>query len=259
MFYLNVPAPKLLFQRAKNSQIFVDKSLLIENVSKQINTNEQYICVTRPRRFGKTINANMLAAYYTKGLDSGSLFAGLEISKQKTYPEHLNQHNVVRIDFSQMPDDCRSYTAYISDIQNMLRKDLGKAYPHLDPLVYSSLSSLFEATGDSFIFILDEWDAIFHKRFLTEEDREEFLEFLRKLLKDKAYVELAYMTGVLPIAKYSSGSALNMFREDHALKHGPYERFFGFTKTEVQALCKERQTICYQELKQWYDGYQMKD
>ncbi len=259
MFYLNVPAPKLLFQRAKNSRIFVDKSLLIENVSEQINTNEQHICITRPRRFGKTMNANMLAAYYTKGLDSGSLFADLEIAKQKMHPDHLNQHNVVRIDFSQMPDDCRSYAEYIGDIRDKLRKDLGEAYPQVDPLAYSSLSSLFEATGDSFIFILDEWDAIFHKRFLTREDREDFLEFLRKLLKDKVYVELTYMTGVLPIAKYSSGSALNMFREDHALKHGPYEKFFGFTKTEVQALCKEHQTLCYEELKQWYDGYQMKN
>ncbi|MCI8648493.1 MAG: AAA family ATPase, partial [Firmicutes bacterium] len=262
---LNTEQPKILFQRARNSSIFVDKSLLIERVSKWINTNDQYICITRPRRFGKTMNANMLAAYYTKGLDSGSLFSDLKIAqasvdsegkpKELFYPNHLNQHNVIKIDFSQMPDDCSSYADYISSIRNKLKQDLGECYSNLDPMAYDSLSSFFEATEDSFIFILDEWDAIFHRRFVTEPDKEDFLEFLRDLLKDKPYVELAYMTGVLPIAKYSSGSAINMFDEYNFMNDGVYDTFFGFTKQEVKALCDEEHTVPYEELKQWYDGY----
>ncbi|MCI8648382.1 MAG: AAA family ATPase, partial [Firmicutes bacterium] len=258
-----------LYQEARNSQIFVDKSLFIERISQNIRTSSKCICITRPRRFGKTVNANMLATYYTKGLDSGSLFSDLKIAqpsvdskgdlKKPFYPTHLNQYNVIKIDFSQMPDDCNSYAAYIGSIRSKLKQDLGDSYPELDPMAYDSLSSFFEATGDSFIFILDEWDAIFHRRFVTEKDKEDFLEFLRDLLKDKAYVELAYMTGVLPIAKYSSGSAINMFREDHALKIGRYEEFFGFTEQEVKALGGEHQTVSYEELKQWYDGYRMKN
>ena len=156
MNYLNTEQPKILFQRARNSSIFVDKSLLIERVSKWINTNDQYICITRPRRFGKTMNANMLAAYYTKGLDSGSLFSDLKIAqasvdsegkpKELFYPNHLNQHNVIKIDFSQMPDDCSSYADYISSIRNKLKQDLGECYSNLDPMAYDSLSSFFEAT-----------------------------------------------------------------------------------------------------------------
>ena len=269
MNYLNTEQPKILFQRARNSSIFVDKSLLIERVSKWINTNDQYICITRPRRFGKTMNANMLAAYYTKGLDSGSLFSDLKIAqasvdsegkpKELFYPNHLNQHNVIKIDFSQMPDDCSSYTEYIGSVRNKLKQDIQETYPDLELVAYDSLSTLFKATEDSFIFILDEWDAVFHEDFMKESDKKEHLKFLQRLLKDQPYVELVYMTGVLPIAKYGSASTINMFREDHAMKNGKYEEFFGFTEQEVKALCEEQQTVPYAELKQWYDGYRMKN
>lgn len=268
MNYLNTESPKVLYQEARNSQIFVDKSLFIERISQNIRTSSKYICITRPRRFGKTMNANMLAAYYTKGLDSSSLFSDLKIAqtsvdskgdlKKPFYPTHLNHYNVIKIDFSQMPDPCRSYEAYISYIKEHLAEDILSAYG-ISYRVNMPMSELLNATGDSFIFILDEWDAIFHRCFVTKQDKEDFLEFLRDLLKDKAYVELAYMTGVLPIAKYSSGSAINMFREDHAMKNGKYEEFFGFTEQEVKALCEEQQTVPYAELKQWYDGYRMKN
>ena len=193
MNYLNTEQPKILFQRSRNRSIFVDKSLLIERVSKWINTNDQYICITRPRRFGKTMNANMLAAYYTKGLDSGSLFSDLKIAqasvdskgdlKKPFYPTHLNHYNVIKIDFSQMPDPCRSYEAYISYIKEHLAEDILSAYG-ISYRVNMPMSELLNATGDSFIFILDEWDAIFHRCFVTKQDKEDFLEFLRDLLKE---------------------------------------------------------------------------
>ncbi len=265
MNYLNTESPKILYQEARNSQIFVDKSWFIERMSQNIRTSSKCICITRPKRFGKTMNANMLAAYYTKGLDSGSLFSDLKIAqasvdsegktKKPFYPEHLNQHNVIKIDFSQMPDDCSSYAEYISSIRNKLKQDLGECYSDLDPMAYDSLSSYFEATEDSFIFILDEWDAVFHEDFMKECDKKEHLKFLQKLLKDQAYVKLAYMTGVLPIAKYGSASTINMFDEYNFMNDDVYDTFFGFTEQEVQNLCKEKQTVSYEELKQWYDGY----
>ena len=269
MNYLNTESPKILYQEARNSQIFVDKSWFIERMSQNIRTSSKCICITRPRRFGKTMNANMLAAYYTKGLDSGSLFSDLKIAqasvdsegkpKELFYPNHLNQHNVIKIDFSQMPDDCSSYTEYIGSVRNKLKQDIQETYPDLELVAYDSLSTLFKATEDSFIFILDEWDAVFHEDFMKESDKKEHLKFLQRLLKDQPYVELVYMTGVLPIAKYGSASTINMFREDHAMKNGKYEEFFGFTEQEVKALCEEQQTVPYAELKRWYDGYRMKN
>ncbi len=268
MNYLNTESPKVLYQEARNSQIFVDKSLFIERISQNIRTSSKYICITRPRRFGKTMNANMLAAYYTKGLDSSSLFSDLKIAqtsvdskgdlKKPFYPTHLNHYNVIKIDFSQMPDPCRSYEAYISYIKEHIAEDLLSAYG-ISRGLDMPMSELFKATEDSFIFILDEWDAVFHEDFMKESDKKEHLKFLQRLLKDQPYVELVYMTGVLPIAKYGSASTINMFREDHAMKNGKYEEFFGFTEQEVKALCEEQQTVPYAELKQWYDGYRMKN
>ena len=257
MHYLNTQEPKVLYQEAKNSTIFVDKSLLIQTVSKNIHTSTKYICITRPRRFGKTMNASMLAAYYTKGLDSQELFQDLKISKDENYSKHLNQHNVIYIDFSRLPDPCNSYEDYIMYIKQYLFDDLEEAYgiQRKDGI---PISDALTATKDSFMFILDEWDSIFYKNILTEADKIAYLEFIKSLLKDRAYVELAYMTGVLPIAKYGSASTINMFREFHFLKNRTYEEFFGFTETEVLQLCEQHQTVSYEELKHWYDGYRMK-
>lgn len=259
MNYLNTNAPAIHFQKTRNNEIYVDKSLLIDKLNTLIGTGKAYVCVTRPRRFGKTINANMLGAYYTKGLQTGELFAELEITKRESYKRHLNQHNVIYIDFSRMPDFCESYKEYIVNIIDMIKEDLTQAYPMLQDKKYSMLSKMFRDTQDSFLFILDEWDSIFYKDFMTKKDKDSYLEFLKGLLKDQPYVELVYMTGVLPIAKYSSGSELNMFEEYHFMNDNIYDSYFGFQEEEVKALCDRFQTISYEELKSWYDGYYTSD
>ena len=259
MNYLNANSSKINFQKTLKRKIYVDKSLLIGPLNELIGTDECYICITRPRRFGKTINANMLGAYYTRGLDSGELFQSLQVSGSLTYAEHLNQHNVIYIDFSRTPDVCTSYEDYINSIRQNLYNDLLTAYPALQMNSYDSISQLFRSTGDAFIFILDEWDAIFQRKFMTKEDKSEYLYFLKNLLKDQPYVELAYMTGVLPIAKYSSGSELNMFREYNFMNDHKFEAYFGLNEREVKDLCVKHQTISYEQLKYWYDGYHMSD
>lgn len=255
MYYLNTNTPFILFQRTRNSEIYVDKSLLIQEVSKRIRTNMLYICVTRPRRFGKTVNLNMLGAYYTRGMDSGELFDGLAIAGTANYEKHLNQHNVIYIDFSRQPDGCASYEDYITDIQNNLREDIKEAYPEVGERDYSSVSQMLRATAETFLFILDEWDSIFYKAFMGKQDKTQHLEFLKGLLKDQPYVDLAYMTGVLPIAKYTSGSELNMFREYSFMNDHVYEDYFGFLEEEVRDLCQKEGSLSYEELKFWYDGY----
>lgn len=171
MYYLNTKGPQLLLKMALDSSVYVDKSMLIEKISRKINTTERFICITKPRRFGKTINANMLAAYYSREQDSHTLFDRLFIAQTDSYEQHLNRHNVIFIDFSRMPDQCPDYASYISDIQESLREDILEAYPHLAGRRISSLNKLLNATDDRFVFILDEWDSIFYKDFMTDTDK----------------------------------------------------------------------------------------
>lgn len=259
MHYLNTKGPYKMFWEAVNSEFYVDKSLLIGPVSRKIKRTGKYICITRPRRFGKTTNANMLAAYFTKGYDSSGLFEHLKIASSPTCERHRNQYNVIHIDFSRMPDRCTDFGQYMGDILQCLKEDLLEAYPRLQGKYYGSLSQMLCAAGDSFLFVLDEWDSIFYRSFMTDRDREDYLLFLKGLLKDQPYVDLAYMTGVLPIAKYSSGSELNMFAEFNFMNDTVYDRYFGFDEEEVRALCGQQDSLTYDELKQWYDGYHLSD
>lgn len=209
--------------------------------------------------------ANMLGAFLGKAVDAGALFSNLNISKEERYSQHLNTYNVIYIDFSRFPENCRTYPEYMERILNVLKKDLLEGYPELKlsvtDAVWDILMSIFEKTSDRFVFIMDEWDAVFQKDFIFEKDKKAYLEFLRNLLKGQPYVELAYMTGVLPIAKYSSGSELNMFLEyDMAMKM-KFSEYFGFDDREVDELFEIYQNttskcrITREELTQWYDGY----
>lgn len=255
MYYLNTNTQTILFQDTVSSPYYADKSLFIQKISSFIRTDAKYICLTRPRRFGKTVNANMLGAYYTKGQENHSLFDGLKISAAPSYEKHLNKHNVVYIDFSLLPDFSSDFATYLHSILQKLKLDLLEAYPRLQEKEYLGMSDMFLDTGDSFIFIFDEWDSVFCQPFAAEKDKNAFLQFLKNLLKDKPYVELAYMTGVLPIKKYSSGSELNMFDEYSLLNDNQFDCFFGLLEDEVRELCARQECLSYEELAQWYDGY----
>ena len=256
MNYLNTEVPYRLFQSAVNSEIFVDKSMLIREISKVIGTNSRYVCITRPRRFGKSMNAQMLGAFYTNGVDCSLLFENLKIAQVKDSQRHKNSYNVVFADMSRLPDVCNGYQDYISAVIEGLREDLQEAYPQLRGKKYSSVSQMFRDSQESFVFIFDEWDSVFGKDFMTDADRNAYLTFLKNLLKDQPYVGLAYMTGVLPIAKYSSGSELNMFDEFHFMNDTVYDVYFGFSEEEVRGLCEKKPvTLTFDDLKEWYDGY----
>lgn len=259
MNYLNINTPWINFTKVLNEDIYVDKSLLIDALNAIIGRSSRYICITRPRRFGKTINANMLGAYYTKGYDSHELFDGLAVSQTDNYNTHINKHHVFYIDMGFTPQFCGSFQEYIYSVYEKMMSDIMEMKPELAHRKFFSISDALLATGETFIFILDEWDYIFNKDFMTEADKNNYLEFLRGLLKDQPYVELAYMTGVLPIAKYSSGSELNMFREYNFMNDYVFEKYFGFSEDEVKDLCRNHTDISFESLKQWYDGYYMSD
>ncbi|MEG0309213.1 MAG: AAA family ATPase [Clostridium sp.] len=252
--YLNTNKSLELFQALYKSKYLVDKSMIIENLNERIETSDRYVCITRPRRFGKSSVADMLGAYYSKAVDSKFIFDSLKISKSNSYEDHLNKYNVINISFNEISEIGNTYEDYIKMIRETIKKDIVEKYPSINPNDYFNISSMIYSTGDKFIFILDEWDYIFNNNLFTE-NQNDFLEFLRNLLKDQPYVALAYMTGVLPIKKYSSGSALNMFDEFTFLRDRTFGQYFGFTEDEVKGLCVKNDKMDFKELESWYNGY----
>ena len=255
---LNTKSALILYQELLNSEYFVDKSAIIENISKRIRTNTKYVCITKPRRFGKTSILNMLGTYFGKAYNSKDIFDKLQISKSKNYRTYLNKYNIIHITLNDLPENGNTYEHYISLIRESLIDDIKECYPQLKDTKFRKLSELLTATEDEFIFLIDEWDYIFSHE-LYPENQGDFLEFLRDLLKDRPYVALTYMTGVLPIKKYSTGSALNMFKEYTMLKDPFFEEYFGFTESEVEMLCKKQTALSMDEIRDWYNGYQTKD
>lgn len=251
--YLNTATALENYKQLVRSKYFIDKSNIIEKINNNLETSDKYICVTKPRRFGKSSIINMIGAYYTKNHDSKDIFDELNISKSESYLNNLNKYNVIHLSFSEIPEKMKCYEDYISNIKNNLKIDLLNTFS--GTLTKSEdLHKLLDKSGEKFIFIIDEWDYIF-SHDLFKENQQQFLEFLRNLLKDRPYVALAYMTGVLPIKKYSEGSALNMFDEYTMLNDCVYDNFFGFTENEVKNLCRRQNVISFEEISEWYNGY----
>ena len=244
---------------------FVDKSMLLQELIPAFGAAERFYCITRPRRFGKSVAANMIAAFFGKAVDAKAIFDKLLISSSEHYLEQLNQYHVVYIDFSELPRNCASYQQYIDEIQNGINEDLAETYPEckisIEGSVWGNFTEIFQKTGEKFLFVMDEWDAVFYLSFMTDADRDEYLGFLKQLLKGRVYVEFAYMTGIMPIAKYSDGSELNMFVEYNMATSVRFSEFFGFREEEVDQLFERYQNttrkpmIDRAELREWYDGY----
>ncbi len=259
--FLNSGTPALNYREIAADPFFVDKTKLLEELLPFVNRINKYLCFTRPRRFGKSVMANMVATYFGKTSHSRELFDELDIASWDGYPEHLNQYDVIYVDFSRVPKERGDYQLYIKRVEDGISQDLGEAFPELNVRGDMALWDILEQSGKKFIFVLDEWDAVFHMRFMTQADKDDYLLFLKNLLKDKPYVALAYMTGVLPIAKYSSGSELNMFAEFNIMEHERFSNYFGFSDEEVDALFHiyleqtKSPRITREELRIWYDGY----
>ena len=247
-----------IFQKIINSDIYVDKTGLLAYTNSVINTMQGYVCVSRPRRFGKSIAANMLAAYYSRGCDSREMFSGFEIAKKDSFEKHLNQYNTIFLNMQEF----LSQSEDIDDMLNLIKKsvlwELLEEYPNLRYFNTENLTRTMQDIYNNrkcpFIIIIDEWDCVFRENRMNREAQEKYLDFLRDLMKDKGYIYLAYMTGILPIKKYGTHSALNMFDEFSMLEPGPLAPYVGFTEDEVEKLCTDYK-ISLDEVKSWYDGY----
>ncbi len=263
--FLNSHAPHDTYKEILSDPYFVDKSSLIGELIPMLGRRNRYICITRPRRFGKTVMAAMIAAFFGKTDAQDSLFDNLIIADTAAYTTHLHKHSVIYIDLSRTPENCCSYTDYITRIANGLKEDLQNEFPELASdntrSLWDILQNIYEKMKTRFLFILDEWDAVFHMSFITQTEQSEYLLFLKNLLKDQIYAELVYMTGILPIAKYSSGSELNMFVEYDMALSQKFCEHFGFLNTEVDRLYEIYQNtvktpqFTREDLSRWYDGY----
>ena len=243
------------FKKSLNSQIYVDKSELIYHINKILNTEQKCLCVTRPRRFGKTIIAKMLSAYYSRGCDSTELFAGSKGSKTDGFYDHLNKHNVIYIDIQMFalshngnPEDLFSF------IQTKILEEMKLTFPDIknDSLIYA-----IEETKQNFIIIIDEWDVIY-KRYNNNEDiQNKYIDFLVPFTKGSIAenrIELVYMTGILPIKKLNNNSSLNAFVECTMLNPVFMAPYTGFTDEEVRDIC-EKNNFDFNEMEEWYNGY----
>ena len=248
------------FQRAINSEIYVDKSQLIEYTNKKLFTEQQFICVSRPRRFGKSMAANMLTAYYSRGCNSEEMFSKLKISKADTFEKHLNRYNVIHINMVNFLERSKSIDDMLDYLRKRLIHEIKKENGDVDCFDWNDLISvldeIFHEKKIPFIFIIDEWDCIFREHQNDTDAQKKYLDFLRNLLRDQSYVALAYMTGILPIKKYGKHSALNMFTEVSMTDPREYAEFTGFTESEVEQLCDEYK-MPFDETKRWYDGYNL--
>ena len=249
------------FQDALNSEIYVDKTGLLEYTNRVIDTTAKFICNSRPRRFGKSITADMLTAYYSKGCNSEDMFSDLEISKSADYRKHLNQYDVIHLDIQWCMEPAGGAENVISYITENTISELKEYYPNVLPEQIHSLpealSRIHEAIENKFIIIIDEWDVLIRDEALNQTIQDEYISFLRGLFKGNEpskYIHLAYLTGILPIKKVQTQSALNNFAEFTMLDAKIFAKYIGFTEEEVKSLCNQYGRD-FTEVKRWYNGY----
>ena len=249
------------FQVALNSKIYVDKTGLLEYTNSVLGTTDAYICNSRPRRFGKSYAANMLAAYYSKGCDSKDMLSGLSISSKEDFTTHLNKYDVIHIDVQWFLTNCDDIDNFVVFITKSILNELKDIYPNVVTqeitTVPQALSNIREETGNKFVVIIDEWDVLIRDEAAKEKIQNDYINFLRAMFKGvepTKYIQLAYITGILPIKKYGTHSALNMFDEFSMIAPGPLACYVGFTEQEVKKLC-EQYGMDMEEVKNWYDGY----
>lgn len=269
------------FQSALNSQIYIDKTQMLEYTNSVLDSEQRYICVSRPRRFGKSITAKMLAAYYDKSCDSEALFQNYKIASSRHFHDHLNKYDVIHIDINTFRNVNGSPANIVQKIQQAVMEELNECYPGCIPKVHSmahapmgqtdfireditsqvslqsALANIHKVKGSKFVIIIDEWDAVFREYKDDKKAQTEYIDLLRGLFKDapsKKFLKLAYMTGILPIKKYGTESALNNFDEFTMLQPDVLAEYAGFTETEVLGLY-ETYDMDFELAKEWYDGY----
>ena len=258
--YLN--PNNVLLQQDRNARIFVDKSMIIDELNKSINTNDKYVCVSRPRRFGKSMAGNMISAYYSKGCDSRELFKDLKIAQTANFEQYLNKLNVVKFDLNAMFRMVDEPTNLIKFTTELILDEFKEAFPSVkfkdnDSLALAMMK-VYAKTNETFVVIIDEYDVLVREQ-VPEALFQSYLSFLNGLFKNadlSPAISLAYLTGILPIVRDKIQSKLNLFSEYSMTDAGQLAEFVGFTAEETKNLCEEY-GMDFDECRRWYDGYNL--
>ena len=264
--YLN--PGKTAFEEAVNSEIFIDKTEMIRYLNSVLKTKQKYVSVSRPRRFGKTMAADMICAYYDREAESRNLFEKLKIGENtpadddKAWDSYLGGFDVIRITMTKFLKKKADVSMALEDMQRLVIRDYRKAYPDVSLFdeedLIQTIDDIYSEKDRQVVVVIDEWDAVFRERQDDKEGQKEYLDFLRDLMKDNSHIALAYMTGILPIKKYGKHSALNMFEEYSMITPMQLASYTGFTEEEVKALCSQYGRD-YGKMRAWYDGYEVSD
>ncbi|MBR4532203.1 AAA family ATPase [bacterium] len=246
-----------------NSKIFVDKSLFIKKISEFVNTDSRFICVSRPRRFGKTRINKIMTAYFSKGCNSRELFKDLKIAKESCFEENLNKFNVLSIDMGFFYNNAENKNDVLKNLRIQLLKDFRKEFHDIEfddqVSIAEMIRDVYDKTSTQFVIIIDEYDTLIREK-ASEEMIEKYRGFLNSLFKSEPLspaIALAYLTGILPIVRDKVQSKLNNFTiQSTMLTPWGFEEYFGFTKDEVVGLC-DRYGMSFEECENWYDGYKI--
>lgn len=246
------------FETVRNG-LYIDKTGMISFINSTLNTANKLTVVSRPRRFGKSFAAKMLCAYYDKSCDSHCLFDDMEISRDASFEKYLNKYNVIYLDITLFVSRASSVKKVVKNINDSVMTEINEAFPNIQKGsdLVETLIHVSKATGEKFIMIIDEWDALFREAKDDAGLQKEYIDFLRSLFKSN-WTDMifagAYMTGILPIKKYGTQSAMTDFREYSMLMPGKLAKYVGFTELEVKVLCKQY-NMDFEDMKRWYDGY----
>ena len=250
-----------LLQRARKSEIFIDKSMMIAELNKLVDTENCFLCISRPRRFGKSMAGNMISAYYSKGCDSRELFKDLKIARDKSYEEDLNKLNVIKIDMN--AEYMSNHDEFLQVMQKKVMKDFFKAFPDVDFSDCRSFADcmleVYAEKAETFVVIIDEYDVLVREK-VPQALFDNYLQFLNAMFKNSTLspaISLAYLTGILPIVRDKIQSKLNLFTEYSMTNPMNLAEFVGFTAEETKDLC-EQYGMDYEECRRWYDGYDLK-
>ena len=258
--YLN--PGKAAYQMAVNSEIFIDKTEMIQYINSVVNTQQRFVSVSRPRRFGKTMAADMICAYYDREADSRGLFEKRKLAQTAGWDEFLGKFDVIHLVMTRFFKSRITVNEALTNMQKIVIRDFKRAYPDVELMsdtdLIQTIDDVYTAKDRQAVIVIDEWDAVFRERPDDKDGQTEYLDYLRDLLKDNRHVALAYMTGILPIKKYGQHSALNMFTEYSMMAPRQLAPYTGFTEEEVKAL-SQKYDMDFGDISNWYDGYLVSD
>ena len=258
--YVN-PSEALL-RMSVNSRIYVDKSMLIHELNQLLNSEDRFVCVARPRRFGKSMAGNMIAAYYGKQANSRPIFEKLKIAQSPDFETYLNAFNVIHIDVNGFYSNSNHSEDIVPLLTERVREELMVEFPNCNikdsDTMDRCIERVFGRTGEQFVMILDEYDVLVREK-VKSSIFDPYLNFLNGMFKNANLAPafaLVYLTGVLPVVRDKIQSKLNLFTEYTMTDALQLSEFVGFTEEETQALCNQL-NMDFEECKRWYDGYKL--